>query len=337
MAKNYSNKKGSASLIFTWILIILLAIGSFMVLENYNDNHTNLVKNKEIVQLLAEKTGKDVGDITKEDLSSIEMISIYPQLDYMQLIQADGTLSISPDQELPYVNYVSLGLKGYLDATDNETAENLVVTYPGDINSIKDDLALFTGIKSFELIDYTGAMPEFDLKTLSADTFKNIEYLTLEGYNVSSFASIADHKLLKGVSLSGINDEDLAIVKNITTLETLFVAGEKITDASAVEEITTLKNLAITGTSIKNIPSLEKLVNLETVDFSDNNLTDISPLSALNAEKITKVSITGNAIEDFSPISHIDEKKITKDEPEEESTDETTESESIDSETISVE
>ncbi len=323
MAKNYSSKESNGSLIFIWILVILLAVGTFFVVKSYGDNHTDIMKNTEVVQLIADKTGKNLGDITKEDIAGIEVLSVSSQIDYMQLMQPDGTISISPDQTLPYVSYVTLGLKGFSEASDEE-AENYVVSYVGDFSSIKDDFALFTGIKELELVDYAGLAPEFDFSTLSADAYKNIEALTVIGYNVKNFANVADHKNLKALSISEIGNEDFANVKNIAGLETLYVEGTALSDASAVEGLTALKNLTVTGTSIKNIPSLEKLVNLETVDFTNNALKDIAPLSALNAEKITKVSITGNEIEDFSPISHIAEDKIVKDTPEE-TTEETAE------------
>lgn len=335
MAKNYSKKEGNASIIFIWILIILLAVGTLMVFRNFKDHNTSILKNTEVAAALSEAMDKPVGRISKEDIASVEGISLMlGTIDYSSLVQnPDGTISLSSDS-LSTIDQVIFLLKGYNEqvqtGADSETLSNYMASATLTDTNITDDLAMFTGLKVLELQNNTEEVVKFDLKNIPAESVKALDTLSLVGYEVEGFETVADMSALKTLYISNTKLEDVSAVKELTGLESLLLEGEEITDASPVEGLTGLKNLYIDGTSIEALPDLTKLVNLENVDFSNNGLTDISALSVLDNEKIQSVNLIGNEIEDFSPIAHIDEKKVTKDEPEEEETEEVETTETTD-------
>ncbi|MBR3994013.1 MAG: leucine-rich repeat domain-containing protein, partial [Clostridia bacterium] len=358
MAKNYSNKESRASLIFTWILIILIAIGSFMIFKNYKDNYSDIIKNDELAQALSTAFDKPVGKITTDDLASVNAIAF--NLFEESLLNNSQSIAINSSEKKNYITEATFLL--------NDTNYSALIPYDEFLNYLN----YFSGIKSFTLerqtsLTYILGMEDpdstvFDMNKLPSETFKNLENIYVSNVAVNNANSLGNHKNLKTLQLNntGINDissfnsltslealafngddfsdisalesltnlktlviagnniTDVSTVKNLTNLEGLALSGNKITDVTAIENLSALKELSVTDTTITALPSFEKLTALEVIDLSNNGLTDISALSVLNNDKVKNVYLTGNAIEDFSPIAHIAEDKITKDEPEEE-------------------
>lgn len=320
MAK--SNKKGNGSLIVTWVLIVLLAIGTFFVVMNYNDNHSDLIKNEEIALALTETFDKPIGRISEEDLASIEGVLFYKDLPFAM----NGTTTQS-------MSAIEFYLEGYSDAVEAYNAEDITeeekakLTNPDTLagyaqimnTDILDDLKKLTNLKSFLVYNYGEKDTETDMLKFAADNYAGLEELTVFGYTTADFGVVSG--LTNLTSLSVIDDAvtDISAVKSLAKLEILAInEAAELKDISAVAGLTGLKNLSVSGTSVADISAVAKLTNLEQLDLSNNKITDISALSALNNDKLEVLYITGNEIADYSPIKHLDADKVTSDEPEEE-------------------
>jgi len=353
MAKNYAKKEGKASLIFIWILIILIAVATFFVVKNYKDNHSDLLKNDNLAAAFSEALEKPIGKITANDLAAVEAVAFIKE----DADMTSGSITLNSDTPVDYVDY-AIFYVGEKEIPVSMDQDDFILHLP-----------LFTGIKeisvgknsyrlSFGMDD--GDDSVFDLSVLSADKFKNLETISAQYFDVKGFDTVASHTGLKNLFVynAGITDispvkdltkleslvfngaeikdisalanltelkslnadvegvTDISVVKGLTKLETLALSGTGITDISAVAELASLKSLAVTNTSVATLPSFEKLTNLEELNLSANKLTDITALSVLSNEKITSIDLTGNDITDYTAIAGIDESKIQKD-PEE--------------------
>lgn len=74
MANNVKKNQGNGSLIFIWVLIVLLAVGTVGVLVNYRNNHSTIIESKELASALSVAFDKPEGKITTEDLESVEEV-----------------------------------------------------------------------------------------------------------------------------------------------------------------------------------------------------------------------------------------------------------------------
>lgn len=332
MAKNYSKKDKKSSLIFMWVLIVLLAVGTVFTVKSYYDNNHSIVHNLDLAEGIGEKLKKPIGKITNEDISEFEGAELYiDTIDWSNLVyNADGTVTLNSDT-MNYIDQITLYLAGYNEKYDelsndddgltNEDYETLNDYYTtitlSDLNLAKD-LTAFTGLKQLVISNNGSEDFSYDLSTASV----NLETLSLSGCTVKNFDSVDKLVNLTSLGINGTKTSDISAIKALSKLESLSVSGEEISDISAVENLAALKSLSVTNTSVEILPNLEKLTELENVDLSNNKISNISALSVLNNDKISALNISGNTIEDYSPIQTIDESKVTKDEPESEESEE---------------
>ncbi len=295
MAKNHSKNEGKASLIFIWILVILLAVGTVFVVKNYKDTHSDIIKNDEIAAALSTAFDKPIGQITAEDLATIEGVAL--TLDNFVFV----------DNSIQYVDQIAFMLKGYtaeydklsndedgLSTADQEALAPYVATATLSEKDIADQLSVFTGITTLQLQNYGAESVKFDMNTIPADTFKNLESLSVYGYEVSNFDSIAGHTGITDLYLSNTKVADVSAVKNLTKLEYINLGGAEITDVSAIEELTSLKELYIIGTSIEKVPALDKLTVLETLYVTGETVTDVTAVE--NAVTVKNLTLSGTSI-----------------------------------------
>lgn len=299
------NKESNGSLIFTWVIIILLALATAAVVlshlnteREYRENHSTFIMNEEIANALADALDTPAGLITQEDLGKIEGA----------FVMLDMPISFGGNSQTT-LSSVEFHLDGFKEANDAYYAEGVTdedrkelvdpstlagYAYLSDANDL-DDLKLLTSLKSFSAFNYGETVnTSYDFVSFAAENFKELDELIVSGFNT----------------------KDITPVKNLTKLETLAVDGTELTDISVLSSVTTLKDLTISGTSVVDISAISALMNLEALNLSNNLITDISALSSLNNEKITSLTLTGNAIVDYTPVEHIDAEKITRDKTE---------------------
>ncbi len=270
---NYKKKnQGLAGLIFIWVLVILLAFGAFWVIRHYNLNNSTIISNDQLAETLALALDTHAGKLTEEDIASIEGIS------YADYGTASEILLYLPGYNAAYEAYYAE------DVTDEQKKEltdpsSLIAYTTLSETDIYSDLHLFKGITAFNFINGTDKMNENDVLTIAAENSPNLNSFSVRSYVVNDFS----------------------VVKNLPKLETLVIYDSALSDISAISE----------------------LKNLKYLDLSETGLTDISPLSSLDNETIEVVYLTGNPITDWSPVSHLDQDKVIKEIESDESSEET--------------
>lgn len=259
MANINAKKSSSKGLAFIWVLIILLVAASVGIVMYYNANHSSFLVNGSFADALSQVLDKPEGNITKEDLSSIERIS---------MLQIDNFA------------YVTFSLEGYVAANEAYTAEgitdeekkNLIdpstLTRSAEISdaNIYDDLKHFTGLTGLFFTNYTQETNPTDVLAFAAENFPALRELALYGYAVNDFS----------------------LVEKLPELTTLSVAGVQLTDISAVQNLKNLEILDLSSTGITDISALSTLDNekIETVYLTGNNISDYSPIAHIDAEKV---------------------------------------------------
>ena len=325
MANTKSNK-GNGSLIFTWVIIVLLLVGTFVVYKNYSDNTSKYITNEEVAQALSETFDKPVGRITEDDLKSIKGVLMYKDLP----ISYTGTTTTA-------MSAVEFYLEGYEEAYEAFYAEDVTeeqkatLTDPSDLSGyvtltstdILDDLAKPTGLTSFEVFNYSDDISDDAIIKFAADNYAELNKLSVDGYNLDDIASIEKIANLTELTISDKAIKDLNSLAKLTKLEKLTIYNSpELSDISALAGLKALKEITINGTAVSDISVLNNTSDIEKLDLSNNNITDVSALSSLDNEKITSLILTGNSIADYTSISHIDEIKVTKDAEEEEASQE---------------
>ncbi len=248
MAKNYSKQESKASLIFIWILILLLVVGTFFVVKSYNDQTSKFISSEGIETAFSETLGKPAGKITKDELATVESAQLYAM--------GDSSLAV-------------YYLKGYNDLAEDEDASKYIVqaTLPQD--EFIGELGLFTGIKTLDIMNYSGENLIFDMAKIPADTYKNLE----EFYT------------------SGVTVDNSDLVNTHTGLTTLGLAGAGLTSIPDISALSNLEVIDLSDNELTSVAGLEGLDNekITNIYLAGNNIEDYSPIAHIDEAKITKV------------------------------------------------
>ncbi len=251
MAKNYSKQESKASLIFIWLLIILLALGTFFVVKSYNEQTSEIINSDALEIAFANTMGKPAGKITADELASVEGIDLY----------AMGDTSLA-------IYY----LKGYSEVTSDADISKYIVQATMSQDEFIEDFHLFTGITSFNIVNYSGADFIFDMNKMPADSYKNLESFYTSGVTIDNNSLIGTHTGLKTLGISGANLVSIPDISNLTNLENVDFSYNELTNISALSVLNNEK--------------------IQSVVISGNNIEDLSPISHIDEDKIT------NKIED---------------------------------------
>lgn len=259
---NYKKKnKGIASLIFIWVLILLLAFGTFWVINNYTSNHTSLIENQELAQSVAVLSDKKAGKLSEDDFLNVEKIQFI---------------------ELENITYASMYKTGYSEAYDAYNKEGITeeekatlvnpatLTAGVEISSkeLVKYLPLFKNLDGLVFTNYGAVVNDIDVISAAADNLPDLTELAVYGYTADSFSKVA----------------------GLTKLTSLSVAGAPIADISAVESLKELKILDLSSAALTDISALASLDNekIEMVYLTGNAITDWSPIDHIDADKVLK-------------------------------------------------
>ena len=247
MAKNYSKQESKASLIFIWILILLLVVGWFFVIKSYNEQTSKFISSDGIETAFSETLGKPAGKITKDELASVEGAQLYAM--------GDSSLAV-------------YYLKGYNDLAEDEDASKYIVqaTLPQD--EFIEELGLFTGIKTLDIMNYSGEDLIFDMAKIPADTYKN----------------------LKEFYTSGVTVDNSDLVNTHTGLTTLGLAGAGLTSIPDISALSNLEVVDLSDNELTSVAGLEGLDNekITNIYLAGNTIEDYSPIAHIDEAKITK-------------------------------------------------
>jgi len=128
-----------------------------------------------------------------------------------------------------------------------------------------------------------------------------LEYLDLEGTNVSDISALSELTNLEIITLSETKVTDLSPLRNLINLEELYLTGTPVSDISALRNLTKLKKLKLYQTKVTGISDLSLLKNLKELSLSNTSISNISSLS--NLTNLKELELYGTNVSDVSPLS----------------------------------
>ena len=307
MANRTKKKTGVAGLIFTWILILLLAAGTFAVIWNHTSTHSKFIANTGIADALAKGFNKGAGRVTKADVATVEGLTVYA---YDEV--TSQTYGIKPSVSLYMPGYKEAYDAYYADGVTDEEKENLtnpsslIVNADMDSLDYRDDLQYFTGLKRLFCVNL-GDTSDDDMLSVAVEYMPDIEEFASVGYSVENFADVA----------------------KLTKLTSLTVEGAKIDDVSPVTALKSLKELDLANNGITDISALSALDadTIENVYLNGNDITDWTPVEHLGDKVTTGLETEEEAAEETEENAEGEEETAEADSEETEDKEETEEAE----------
>lgn len=256
-----------------------------------------------------EYLAKPTGEITIQDLASIERLAVTTQamqneianetlcvvyeaesLDDLGLFSEVDTLlldgfnhfSLSPAAYLPLkwleiwncVDFEGLGVLAER-SSDSKYLEFLGIFGCAQFEDLTS-LSEFKDLATFECINACVS----DLTPLS--TLYNLTQLNLHGNRIRDISPIGSLFRLQTLNVSGNYVTDLAPLKNMTALKTLQLTGNRIQDLKPLQSLK-LQNLFLDLNEITSIAPLSSLTDVETLDISFNPIKNLSTLPRMGA------------------------------------------------------
>ncbi|MGC5324822.1 leucine-rich repeat domain-containing protein [Brevibacillus sp. SYSU BS000544] len=211
--------------------------------------------------------GKEVGDVTKSDVSSIKELTL---------------------------NYI-------VDATDTDleglSALINLEKLEMDLARISDmsPIAKLTNLTSLNLINNNNIEDVTAVKNL-----KKLEYLNLGANKVTDITPVSYVTNLKKLDIYYNQITDISSLSKLKELDRLLANSNKITNISSLKQLTELKYLDLRENKIKDITAIKELSNLQSADFSSNQLSKLPSMSKLKS--LTQLYLSDNKIVDISPL-----------------------------------
>ncbi len=263
MANNVKKNQGNGTLVFIWVLIILLVAGTVGIFFNYRNNHSTIIESNELASALSRAFDKPEGKITLQDLESVERIVFSDIGVYGTIVN----LSLDGYQEA-YDAYNAEGITDDEKASLTDPSTLLLQTQLTSSAPLINEIGLFKNLEGISALNQNEGVNEADLLVIAAEKFPNLREFVSYGYTIGDFS----------------------LVGKLTNLTTLSVSGTPLTDISAVANLKNLEVLDLSNTGITDISVLASLDNekIEALYLDGNNITDWSAVSHIDEEKITK-------------------------------------------------
>ncbi|MBM4024368.1 MAG: leucine-rich repeat domain-containing protein [Planctomycetes bacterium] len=152
----------------------------------------------------------------------------------------------------------------------------------------------------------------------------NLQYLVLEGNNISDISPMGGLRSLVYVILGFNQISDISAVRDLVNLWYLDVSHNNVGDISPMKGLTNLEQLVLHTNEVSDLSALAGLTNLVLLQLNENQISDIGPLSNLtklwflglnnnnrvedigplaNLRSLLELYLDGNLIEDVSPLS----------------------------------
>lgn len=257
MGKNYSKRESKASLIFIWIVIALLLVGMFFIVKSYKEQHSEIISSEALETALSTAMKKPAGKITAEELAGVEGVDLYAM--------GDSTIAL----------YYLKGFDEKSKAGEDTSAYIAQVTLSKE--EFLKDLPLFKGVKSLNILNYSGTDFIFDMNSIAADKFTKLESFNAVNATIDNNNLIGTHKGLKELTLSGAGLTAIPDISKLTSLEYIDLSSNELT---SVEGLKGLNN--------------DKITNIV---LSGNTIEDLSPIAHIDQSKIITDPVIDDSIE----------------------------------------
>ena len=287
MASQSKKKKGVAGLVFTWLLILLFAAGTFGVVWNHTSNHSKFIANTGIADALAKGFNKGAGRVTKAEVATVEGLTVYAYDEATQ--QAYG---IKPSVSLYMPGYKEAYDAYYADGITDEEKEkltnpsSLIVNADMDSLDYRTDLQYFTGLKRLFCVNL-GDNADEDMLSVAVEYMPDIEEFASVGYSVENFADVAKLTKLTSLTVEGAKIDDVSPVTALKSLKELDLANNGITDISALSALDadTIENVYLNGNDITDWTPVEHLGDKVTTGLEEDEEEAEEELSEAEAEE----------------------------------------------------
>lgn len=236
-----------------------------------------------------------------ENLNELQNCLTLEDIEFINM----GIKDIGGIKDLPGLKSINLSNNEIEDISAIQNLKNLnelvvdhnkLETLPNNLSSVGSNLSTVRTIN----ISYNPIRQD-EIKKLS--TINSIVYLEISGLKPSSqndFAGLTSEITI----VSALDNEimDISIFGNIDNLESLDVSGNKISSVSAaagalLDGINTLK---MDNNGLTDVSGVGACSSLEYLYIKDNKLTDISALSGVN---IKNIDASNNQLVDVSSLS----------------------------------
>lgn len=211
-------------------------------------------------------------------------------------------------------------VKNYSDLKHMKTLETLNIDH-----GVSDQLSAIANISSLTTLNVTNTLLSFaDVEAIGK--IISLESLTLDSCGLSTISPLSQLTSIQYLNLANNSLRDLSAINSMTELKELNLHRNAVNDLSALAGCTNIEVLDISSNpQISSIEPLMAYANLYRLDITDNNLSDISPLSQTvklkeikapnnalesidalqNCPELTYIDISNNAITDLSPLTSL--------------------------------
>lgn len=241
--------------------------------------------------------GKEKGDITKSDVSSIKEL----------VLEFPGTpTDLTGISALKNLEKLSLDLAFVSEISPIAKLTNLTYLNLINNNTIED----VTAVKNLKKLEYLnlGGNKVTDITPISNIT--NLKKLDIYYNQITDISSLSKLKKLDRLLANSNKITNISSLKQLTGLKYLDLRENKIKDISAIKELSNLESVDFSSNQISKLPTMSKLKSLTQLTLSDNKIVDISPL--LEAPKLESVSLRNNplSLESMDIITQLEDKGI---------------------------
>ncbi|MBE6658071.1 MAG: tetratricopeptide repeat protein [Ruminococcaceae bacterium] len=226
-----------------------------------------------------------------DDISGISALSDHKDLWQLSL-HMDVLADVSPVASLPQLTYFGLFSIECESIAPLSTLVNL-------------EYLDLRGYSSFDDKPYNG-VPDGKLSDISAIAYMpKLRSINIQECAVTDVSVINGLQELRGLDLPECMISDISMLTDLPNVKTIRLDRNKsIRDISVVANYPNLEGLDITENLITDISAVSNLTNLRYFYFSENPISDLTPLSGFSPD--VQMDAHDCPIKDWSPVAHID-------------------------------
>lgn len=252
-------------LLIVCLLFSMVFLGSNTYAEDQSSQIIT-IPDANLEKAIRENLGKMDGDITVEDMESLE--------------------------------YLSASSRGISNLEGLQYAVNLFSLYVPNNNI--SDISVLSDLPNLRYL-YLSNNPISNVSIIA--DMKNLEGLDLNSVRISDIGFLSNLTNLRSLYLYNNNISDISVLSNLTNLRYLGLSNNPVINVGIIANMTNLEHLDLSSVGISDISFLSNLTNLRSVYLSANNIRDISVLP--NFPHLTSLGLSHNPINDISPITYM--------------------------------
>jgi len=192
----------------------------------------------------------------------------------------------------------------FLDLSDNNITNISALTGLTRLNFLFlssnkiSDISTVAGMTKLQEVELDGNMIS-DISPLN--NHNDLAFLYLTGNVVSSLPTFTGLPSLSAIALDYNLLTSITKLAGLPALDNVNVAGNKIVSLTGLPK--SLRTLRAAENQISDLSPLSALSNLDFADLSNNKIKDLSPLTGLKA--LEEVIVAHNAISDLKPLASL--------------------------------